>query len=462
MKKTTELFRILDRHHVLQALLKLDEGATSRFADSVKFDLVHQGKRYPPKEVAGLALENMTREDFGPMDFSGGEKSACFKSLERCGFKIIHKRPDEDLTLTDVIHEILDLQTKYNSANTPDMQRRGVLIRDSLPYKIEENYQLIEPIFTKVGYQCEIAGSDGKGRKNESPWVRIYDQEMSPSATMGWYVVMHFARNGQTAYLALGCGATVFKDGSLIKVPPEDLERQVIWAKKTLTQQGVKFDQYTDMMQLGGNALSMQFEKACALVKAYNRSNFNERVFWTDLRAMSQALTVLYEQERTGKSPVSEHPDLITARELMDEISRPTKRSGKGQGRGLTHPERRSVEMRAMQVAQETLEKQGFESIVDTSKTESYDFSAMRDGEKWLVEVKGTTSTNGDAFLLTASELTLHQKNVGKTVLVIVTDIELDGVKEEPMATGGRPEAFIPWYPDSWTFEPISYQAKKR
>ncbi|MFN6101883.1 MAG: MrcB family domain-containing protein, partial [Burkholderiales bacterium] len=47
-----------------------------------------------------------------------------------------------------------------------------------------------------------IEGSDGKGRKNESPWVRIYDPSMSPSATLGWYVVLHFSRDGTKSFLA--------------------------------------------------------------------------------------------------------------------------------------------------------------------------------------------------------------------------------------------------------------------
>ncbi len=60
MKSTTELFRLVDRSHVIAAIKQLDAGSTSRFADSIKFDLLYQGNRYPPKEVAGLALEQMT------------------------------------------------------------------------------------------------------------------------------------------------------------------------------------------------------------------------------------------------------------------------------------------------------------------------------------------------------------------------------------------------------------------
>jgi MrcB-like, N-terminal domain/Domain of unknown function (DUF3883) len=462
MKSTIELFRQLERQHVIAAIKKLDAGGTSRFANSIKYDLLFQGKRYPPKEVVGIALEQMTGKRFGPTSFSGGESSTSLRTLKRCGFTIVHKRTASIGTLELVVNEILDLQKYYSSKNTPEMQRRGVLIRDALPQLIENKLETLEPIFSRMSFQCAIEGSDGKGRKNESPWVRVYDPALSPSATLGWYAVVHFARDGSTVYLTMGCGATVFKDGSLIKVPPEELERQVAWAKGVLQDKGIKFDRYLDEMHLGGNALSGQFEKACALVKAHDKHQLNEEEFWSDLKFLCSALTVLYEQERIGKSPVQEPPDLAAAREAIEEIARPRKRSGRGQGRGLSHPERQAIELRAMAVAKQELARLGFEAITDKSRTESYDFSAQKDGWEWLVEVKGTTSVEGNSFLLTASELRLHKANAGRTILIIVADIDLDRVAEEPIATGGKLEAFIPWDTELWNFEPTSYQAQRR
>ena len=461
MRSTTELLRTLPREHVIEAIKELDGGVTSRFADSVKFDLLYNGNRYPPKEVVGLALERLEKRQFGPADFRGGVSSACFRALERCGFTIVQKRSLSSATFRAVTNEILDLQRSYSSKNTPEMQRRGVLIRDELPQLIEDKLETLEPIFSHLGFQCSIEGSDGKGRKNESPWVRVYDPAMSPSPTLGWYCVVHFARDGATFYLALGCGATVFKEGSLINVPPEELERQVTWARGVLQHKGIKFDRYLEKMHLGGNALSGQFEKACALIKSYDRLNFDEQEFWSDLKFLCSALTVVYEQERTGKSPVLESPDLIAARDAIDEIARPLKRTSKGQGRGLTHPERQAIELRAMAIAEIELKRLDFEAITDKSRTESYDFSAMKDGIVWLVEVKGTTSVEGNTFLLTASELRLHKANTGKTILMIVSDINLDRTTIEPTATGGKLEAFIPWAIDLWNFEPTSYQAQR-
>jgi hypothetical protein len=461
MNTTTELFKQLSRQHILHAITQLDNGAQSKFSDSIKFDVLFQGRRYPPKEVAGLALEILANKEFEPSDFSGGESSASFRALQRCGFTIVPKKSIATNSLTNVVNEILDLQRNYSSTNTPEMQRRGVLIRDALPEIIQDKFESLEPIFSAANFQLAIEGSDGKGRKNASPWVRIYDPSMSPSATLGWYVVLHFSREGNQSFLALGCGATNFKDGSLIKVPPQELEAQVAWARKTLTKGGIDIAPYLEEMNLEGNALSGHFEKACALVKKYPRTDFDENDFWRILKIFCSHLTVLYEQERLGKSPAIDQPDLMAARDLFEEIAKPRKRSGTGQGRGLSHQERQAIELRAMSVAKAELENMGFTEVTDKSRTESYDFAARKDGIDWLVEVKGTTSFEGNSFLLTAAELKLHKANHGKTILAVVSDIDLNRASDEPQASGGRIETYIPWDISIWEFEPISYQAKK-
>ena len=72
------------------------------------------------------------------------------------------------------------------------MKRRGQLVRHEIPNHLSNNIAFLEPNFTSAGYSLCIEGSDGVGLKAESPWVRLFDPMMSPSATMGWYIVLHF------------------------------------------------------------------------------------------------------------------------------------------------------------------------------------------------------------------------------------------------------------------------------
>jgi hypothetical protein len=463
MTIATDQFARLERRHVLAAIAQLDAGATTRFADSTKFDVLYKKRHYAPKEVGGLALEALANRAFGPKDFKGGKGSPCFNALSRCGFTIVPKRIGEQATsLADLLSVILDLQTRYTSRNTSEMKRRGDLIRHALPDLIRDNLERIEPVFSAGEYECAVEGSDGVGRKNESPWVRIYDPAMSPSATHGWYVVLHFSRDGERTYVALGCGATRFVSGSLVNIPDVELEREVSWARRCLATSGQTVDAFRDRVDLGGNELSRQYEKAIAFAKSYEISGFDENEYWADLATLCKLLVVLYEQERLGKAPFSEMPELLAARHTEEQIARPKARRGKGQGRGLSYSERIAIERRAMEVAADGLLKRGFAEIKDKSSSESYDYSASKAGQEWFVEVKGTTSTKPRSFFITAPELKLHREHRGRTVLAIVSDIDLKRNNGHPMATGGKLELLVPWDPDEWDFEPTAYVAEKR
>ena len=129
MREITEQLARLQKEHVDAAINQLDTGIDTKFADSRKFDLVLGDLRYAPKRVAGLALEVLTGQKYGPKSFKGGEESSCFRALRRCGFTVIPKTAPPIRGLTEDLQELLLLQTKYDSKNTPEMKRRGVLVR---------------------------------------------------------------------------------------------------------------------------------------------------------------------------------------------------------------------------------------------------------------------------------------------------------------------------------------------
>lgn len=466
MPSVTELLATLEREHVLMALEQLDAGAKTRFAESIKFDVVYKGKRYAPKEVTGLALENAYQRAFGPGDFKGGGESSAFRALRRCGFTIVPKAEAGSIShiasLKDTVTEILSLQTKYTSENTEDMKRRGFLVRIGLRDVLYSHVERYEPLFSASGYECAIEGSDGIGRKVMSAWTRIHDPEMSPSATQGWYIVIHFSSKGDYFYLTLGCGATIFKDGSLTDVDPKELAGKIQWAQHCFENQPQRSARFSDSIALHGNRLSIQFERAIAFAKRYRLDGFDEVGFWDDLAALSGMLITIYESERLGKTPLSEAPEVREYQSQLSQMVRPKRKSGRGQGRFLSQAEKIAVELHAMATAREALSKGGFTEIEDMSAKESYDFAAKKDGMDWFVEVKGTTSAHADSFLLTANELSLHQDHKGRTVLVIVYDIDLHRDGDKPYASGGHLSVDAPWDPDRWEFKPTAYSALRK
>ena len=76
----------ITRDAVLNALKKIDEIGVPRNRLSTKYNVVHQGKSYPPKYVISLANELTTGVELKPNEFGGGDESNGF--LSNLGFEI--------------------------------------------------------------------------------------------------------------------------------------------------------------------------------------------------------------------------------------------------------------------------------------------------------------------------------------------------------------------------------------
>lgn len=76
---------------VRTALRDLDKGVQHEFGESTGYDLLEDGKRYPPKAVVGLACRRLLGRALGPYDFKGGLESRCFKVLAKLDFEVVPK-----------------------------------------------------------------------------------------------------------------------------------------------------------------------------------------------------------------------------------------------------------------------------------------------------------------------------------------------------------------------------------
>jgi hypothetical protein len=63
----------LTRECVLQALADLDAGIEHPFGPPTGYELVHEGKRYAPKAVIGLACRSLLNRTLLPEEVSGGK-----------------------------------------------------------------------------------------------------------------------------------------------------------------------------------------------------------------------------------------------------------------------------------------------------------------------------------------------------------------------------------------------------
>src|SRR5262245_23503051 len=82
----------LTQEHVRRALADLDAGIDHPFGQPTEYELVHEGRRYAPKAVVGLACRYSLGRVLQPEEFSGGEApgQANFV-LRKLGFTVVRK-----------------------------------------------------------------------------------------------------------------------------------------------------------------------------------------------------------------------------------------------------------------------------------------------------------------------------------------------------------------------------------
>lgn len=352
---------------------------------------------------------------------------------------------------------VCELQKEYSSENTPAMQERGALIRSSLVQDLRDELPSIAPSFGDLAQELSVEGSDGIGRKTEAPWVRVYCPSMSPSAREGFYIVIHFAADGSAVFLTVGCGSTVWTGGDLKAISDDELARRTAWARSVVMDRWQSLEPFTDKIVLGAKApLPRTFEKATALARRFSASSIQIDDFRSVLAMAAERLAEIYRSQREGRdiTPADQEASEITA------VLRPLRASGRRQGFNLTGPERKAVELRAMDVAKEWLEGHGF-AWKDQSASDSFDLLASRDGLSHKVEVKGTTSDICDAIIMTKNEVELHRREKGATALAVVSSIRLDRKVQPVQAFGGSIEMLWEWDIDEWSSDAIAFQVKR-
>jgi hypothetical protein len=338
------------------------------------------------------------------------------------------------------------------------MQERGQLVRQDLTEEIRDLEGVLSAALGPFGHDFHVDASDGIGNKTELPWARFCSKEMSPKATDGFYVVLHFSTDGSGVNIAVGCSSSRFHNGYSIVLPPEELAERTEWARRIVREERGSLEPFSDANDFGARLpLPKSFEDASAIVKKIAYDDIEDELVVEHLVDAARMLRMIYAAQRQGRelSPADQ-----TELDILS-ITRPSSNIAKSQGFGLTAKERKAVELRAMEVAGDWLKGQGY-TIKDTSANKPYDFEAKRGEKKLFVEVKGTTSEAADSIAMTHPEVDLHRSQKGSTALMLVCDIRLQKNRGKPKATGGKLEPLISWDIDEWTLKATAFRVSRQ
>jgi hypothetical protein len=81
----------ITRDAVLTAIQEIDSRGVPAGRQASRFDLVYEGRHYPPKYVVGLAHKYATGQELSPQEYSGGAQTNSV--LTRLGFDVIERSP---------------------------------------------------------------------------------------------------------------------------------------------------------------------------------------------------------------------------------------------------------------------------------------------------------------------------------------------------------------------------------
>jgi hypothetical protein len=117
------------------------------------------------------------------------------------------------------------------------------------------------------------------------------------------------------------------------------------------------------------------------------------------------------------------------------------------------------VEKRALEVAIEWCEEQGWTHIVEVGNRQSWDLEAQVPGGSGhrYIEVKGTTGDRVDV-VVTKGEVDAARRYGQRSVLIVVTGITASATRDgSVVARGGRKHVFDPWAPRESELTEIQY-----
>ncbi|KQQ72950.1 hypothetical protein ASF70_15905 [Rhizobium sp. Leaf321] len=341
--------------------------------------------------------------------------------------------------MRDMMNEVLELQLEYSPENTDAMARRGIIVRQRIPRWIRARQGELAPSLGEFANEFDVTGKDGTGRKTVVPWVRIFADNQSPNPQDGWYAVYLFRPDGRAVALCICHGSTTWDGMTFQPRPAAEALALMNWSRGEIGTAAAE-NGFDEGVALGSTAqLPQAYERTTAFSKSYAVGQIpEERVLLEDLVRALQLLEMLY--SAANRQPGALARDVLDAAAQINGLINPNRQPRRGQGYGLSPAQRRSVDERAMTVAREWLQVNGFTGIRDVHLREPCDYRAALGGVAKIVEVKGTTG-GPNVILLTKNEVDLHQQFYPNNVLLIVHGIVLNG----DLAAGGAVEAHDPW-----------------
>ena len=129
----------LDNKHFKQAAAAIDREGVPAERNSVHYDLVIEGKRYPPKYIVSLATKFATGEEYPASDFNAVEAKNYFLNK---GYEVIDRRAEAENVVVDEDDESAFPEGRELFKTHRHLERDGEMPRKAKANRLAETGKL--------------------------------------------------------------------------------------------------------------------------------------------------------------------------------------------------------------------------------------------------------------------------------------------------------------------------------
>jgi len=188
---------VITKQHVLDAIAEIDRDGVPPVRRAKGFDLVYNGKTYPPKYVLSLAAKHATGRELDPSEFSGGE--ATNNLLSALDFEIVARA---EQAIRDGLEKVMQ---RYVAARTGERFGGGHELWTVFS-GLKEGIGDLESI--RGNPHVKVEASMGQGNWTKVPWIAFMDDRETMTTQKGVYGVFLFRQDMTGVYVTLAQGVT--------------------------------------------------------------------------------------------------------------------------------------------------------------------------------------------------------------------------------------------------------------
>jgi len=167
----------IKKEHILAAIKEINEQGVRIGRHSSNYDILFEGKLYPPKLVISIASRFATGTELKPNEFDGGFGTPAFALLQQEGFEIIPKKDPLKVLITNYKSHIQSTQLKDEAYKWDLVQEyNGRPNPDAVDFLLELKSIKFSNLIYAMGYAVIVHLAKDKPNETRAAFKVLFDE----------------------------------------------------------------------------------------------------------------------------------------------------------------------------------------------------------------------------------------------------------------------------------------------